>query len=167
MELLPQIDKKATKDKAREVLESYRGCKRRLIGASIDPYSLMRSPEYSDMPAHRSNTNGVEKTIVYKLRNVSPDVRDDERVKCIDVALKALSEVSSKILDLYYINPNKYTLYDVAAKLEITRVNKYGDWETKTYSVKRIEQLLEIALYEFAEAYRCENLIVYKPSRKN
>ena len=70
MLLVPEIDENKTRANARKLLSTYRRLKRRIVGASVDPYFLVRSSEITDGPVYHSNVNGVEKMMVHKLRNV-------------------------------------------------------------------------------------------------
>lgn len=160
MALVERINEKATRNNARGVLSEYRSLKRRVSGSVIDPYSLIKSQEITDMPMHHSNQNGVEKTVIHKLRFVRPSAEKSKKeaenrikIACIDRALSALSDISREVLQLTYTNPNKYTRSQIARKLEIYSENEYGEHEVHFYSVQGIQVLRDRALIEFAEAY--------------
>lgn len=160
MALVEKINEKATRNNARGVLSEYRSLKRRVSGSVIDPYSLIKSQEITDMPMHHSNQNGVEKKMIHKLRFVRPsaekarqEAENQIKVACIDRALNALSDVSRDVLKLTYADPNKYTRSQIAGKLKVYSVNEFGEHEVRFYSVQGIQVLKDKALIEFAEAY--------------
>lgn len=66
MTLLQEIDENKKRANARKLLKTDRRKKRCLVGASIDPYSLIRSQEITDDPAD----NGTKKVALQPLRSV-------------------------------------------------------------------------------------------------
>lgn len=162
MTLLQEIDENKTRANARKLLMTYRRKKRRLVGASIDPYSLIRSPEITDDPAHRSNTNGTEKVMLHQLSLVGLMENYSREIVLIDQAIDSLSDISKKILLFSYCDPNKLTIRDIAYKLDIYQVTPSGKFERILYSEKNIERLRSLALFEFAEAYSGGVLIAQK-----
>lgn len=162
MTLLQEIDENKTRANARKLLMTYRRKKRRLVGASIDPYSLIRSPEITDDPAHRSNTNGTEKVMLHQLSLVGLMENYSREIVLIDQAIDSLSDISKKILRFSYCDPNKLTIRDIAYKLYIYQVTPSGKFERILYSEKNIERLRSLALFEFAEAYSGGVLIAQK-----
>lgn len=167
MTLVPEIDEKATKAKAREVLKKCRSLQR-ITGISVDS---IRSPEFSDMPKSPSNRNNTEYQMIHKLRNVSSqDIGKTKAftLKIIDItkALNALSDISCKILEYSYCEKNSYSNAKIAKILEVYKEREFGQVEQIEYSVKNIENLKAQALLEFAEAYRGGELLIYK-SQKN
>ena len=162
MELLPEIDENKTRANARKLLMTYRRKKRRLVGASIDPYSLIRSPEITDDPAHRSNTNGTENVVIQQLRSVGLVENYSKEIFMIDQAIASLSDISQKILRYSYCEPNKITIREIAYKLDVYQVTPEGKFERVLYSEKNIERLRSIALYEFADVYSGGILIAQK-----
>lgn len=162
MLLVPEIDENKTRANARKLLSTYRRIKRRIVGASVDPYSLVRSSEITDGPVYHSNVNGVEKMMVHKLRNVSQIELYSKEIQQIDKAIESLSNISMKIIQLSYCEPNKLTVRDIAYKLDIYQRNSDGKYERVIYSEKNIERLKSQALIEFAEAYSGGILIALK-----
>ncbi|AMG50610.1 autolysin [Enterococcus gallinarum] len=162
MTLLPEIDENKTRANARKLLMTYRRKKRRLVGASIDPYSLIRSPEITDDPAHRSNTNGTENVVIQQLRSVGVVENYSKEIVMIDQAIASLSDISQKILRYSYCDPNKITIREIAYKLDVYQVTPEGKFERVLYSEKNIERLRAIALYEFADVYSGGILIAQK-----
>lgn len=162
MALMRKLDEINTKQNARKVLSSYRSLKRRLLGASIDPLATLRSPEISDMPSNKSNINGVEKALIHELNDVNLNSCEIKKLNDMDRALNALSEVSRRILELSYCEQDKYTMNDISAKLVVVTANELGQFEERTYSVKRIEQLKDEALLQFAEAFRGGELLEFQ-----
>lgn len=162
MLLVPEIDECKTRANARKLLSTYRKKKRRIVGKSIDPYSLIRSPEITDEPMNHSNVNSLEKTMVHKLRNVHQIDVFSKELDQIDSTIDSLSNVSKRILKLSYCDPDKLTIRDIAFKLEIYQYNIEGRLERVIYSEKNIEKLKSQALVEFAEAYSGDDLVVLK-----
>lgn len=162
MLLVPEIDENKTRANARKLLSTYRRIKRRIVGASVDPYSLVRSLEITDEPVYHSNVNGVEKMMVHKLRYVKQIDLHSKEIQQIDKAIESLSNISMKIIQLSYCEPNKLTVRDIAYKLDIYRRNSDGKYERVIYSEKNIERLKSRALIEFAEAYSGGILIALK-----
>lgn len=162
MVLIPEIDERQTKCNARTLLSTYRSKKRHIIGGFIDPYSLVRSPEITDDPIHRSNVNGVEKQVLFRLRNANLYKECSNEIDLMDSAISALPEVSQKILRYSYCCANKYSLRDIAAKITIHKRCCEGFIEEFNYSVKNIERLKSEALIEFAEAYNNGELLAFE-----
>lgn len=162
MVLIPEIDERQTRCNARKLLSTYRSKKRQIVGGFIDPYSLVRSQEITDDPIHRSNVNGVEKQVLYRLRNANLYKNCCNEVEAVDVAINALPEISQKILSYSYCCANKYCLRDIAAKLCVYKIDPSGKYEQILYSEKNIERLKAQALIEFAEAYNFGELIAHK-----
>lgn len=162
MLLVPEIDENKTRANARKLLSTYRKIKRRIVGASVDPYSLVRSSEITDEPVYHSNVNSVEKMMVHKLRYVKQIDLYSKEIQQIDKAIESLSNISKKIIQLSYCEPNKLTVRDIAYKLDIYQRNSDGKYERVIYSEKNIERLKSQALIEFAEAYSGGILIALK-----
>lgn len=164
MALLPKIDEKKTRENARMLLQEYSSLKR--ITTFTD-YSrdLTQAIQYSDMPKNQSNRNSQEDKMVHIFGRTTKEViasRQERRyiVYAIDLAIKYLPPISQEILRLSYCVERKYTANDIAAKIETYRTNEYGKIEKIQYSVKNIERLKNIALIQFAEAYRGGELLV-------
>lgn len=163
MTLVPEIDEKATKAKAREVLKKCRSLQR-ITGISVDS---IRSPEFSDMPKSPSNRNNTEYQMIRMLEDVtSSDIgRNKEfNLQIIDImkALNSLSDVSKDILYYSYCVRNPHSNVKLTNTIKVFREGQLGKWEVIQYSVKNIELLKAQALIEFAEAYRGGILLAYK-----
>ncbi|MHC5250428.1 ArpU family phage packaging/lysis transcriptional regulator [Enterococcus sp. LJL90] len=159
--LFREIDEKKTKDNVRKLLSRYRSANR-LSGGIVRTQNLLQSPKYSDMPTHRNNANGVEKNIIYQLRNVSKDIAANELVHDIDCAIDSLPTISQQILDYSYRKPDRYRLRDIAARIVVYEADDFGRLVEKSYSVKSIELYRDTALIEFAEAYHGGELFAFK-----
>lgn len=166
MTLVPEIDEKATKAKAREALKKCRSLQR-ITGISVDS---IRSTEFSNMPKSPSNRNNTEYQMIHKLRNVSSI--DIERTKNLNkeildiiVALKSLSDVSKDILYYSYCVRNPHSNVKLTNTIKVFREGELGKLEVIKYSVKNIEILKGQALIEFAEAYRGGELLVYEKNK--
>lgn len=162
MTLVPDIDENKTRANARKLLMTYRRKKRRLVGSCIDPYALIRSPEINDDPVHRSNTNGTERVMLHQLRSVGLMENYSKEILMIDQTIDGLSDISQKILRFSYCDPNKFTIREIAYKLDIYQVTSSGNFERIIYSEKNIERLRSVALFEFADAYSGGILIAPK-----
>lgn len=163
MTLVPELNERATKAKAREVLRKCRSLQR-ITGISVDS---IRSPEFSDLPKSPSNRNNTEHQMIHKLRNVSSsDIERSkklsEEINDIIAALKSLSDVSRDILYYSYCVRNPHSTIKLTNTIKSFREGELGKWEVVYYSVSNIEKLKAQALLEFAEAYRKGELLVFE-----
>lgn len=163
MTLVPELNEKETKAKAREVLRKCRSLQR-ITGISVDS---IRSPEFSDMPKSPSNRNNVEDQMIRKLRDVSSaDIGRNKKLnlQIIDImkALNSLSDVSKDILYYSYCVRNPHSNVKLTNTIKSFREGELGKWEVVYYSVSSIEKLKAQALIEFAEAYREGELLVFE-----
>lgn len=162
MTLIPELDYKQTRDNARNILKSCRSLQRR-SGMTV----TLQSPVLSDMPRNQSNRNNVEHGTIKKLEKMTKWHIEDSResrykIQSIVSALKSLPEVSRNILYYSYCVANPYSVVKLSNTIKIYREGEHGCIQDITYSPKSIERLKSDALIEFAEAYRCGELLMYK-----
>lgn len=137
MNLLKEVDEKASVKEARGLLTKYRRLSR-MAGIKLTD---IRSPQLNGMPKTKGYGNHVEEHIVKHL--------DAETViNDINTAMKNMNETSFKVLYYSYCSSSKFTYYQIAPKVG--------------YSAESMDYLKRIALLEFAESYKYGELLVYK-----
>lgn len=136
MMLLKEVDFRATRQNARNVLKNYRRLERIAGRSKID----VRSPIITDMPRCEGG-NKAEDAIIQMM--------DAEAERdAIVAALLALGLASRQILHYSFCLPDQFSNVRIASEMG--------------YSVRQIERMKSDALVEFAESYRRGKLIAYR-----
>lgn len=144
MALFPEIDEKASCDKARQKLKEYRHYAR-LAGR---PLTDLKSPSMDGMPKAKSFQNGTEASLVARLDKV---LDAEAHLGVIDNALALCSFNSKWCLYFCYCTPEDLPLWQVAKRMGVDNASN-------------VKYQKRSALLEFAEAYPNEELIVMKNS---
>lgn len=135
MMLLKEVDFRATRRNARNVLKNYRRLERIAGRSKID----VRSPIITDMP--KSPRGNKSEDAIIQLMDAEAE-RD-----AIVSALLSLSIDSRQVLYYSFCTVDRYSNVGIARQMG--------------YSVRTIEDYKATALIEFAEAYRKGKLIEY------
>lgn len=135
MMLLKEVDFRATRRNARNVLKNYRRLERIAGRTKID----VRSPIITDMP--KSPGGNKSEDAIIQLMDAEAE-RD-----AIVSALLSLSIDSRQVLYYSFCTVDRYSNVGIARQMG--------------YSVRTIEDYKATALIEFAEAYRKGKLIEY------
>ena len=135
MMLLKEVDFRATRRNARNVLKNYRRLERIAGRSKID----VRSPIITDMP--KSPGGNKSEDAIIQLMDAEAE-RD-----AIVSALLSLSIDSRQVLYYSFCTVDRYSNVGIARQMG--------------YSVRTIEDYKATALIEFAEAYRKGKLIEY------
>ncbi|WP_390410112.1 ArpU family phage packaging/lysis transcriptional regulator [Lacticaseibacillus jixiensis] len=142
MALFPEIDEKASCDKARQKLKEYRHYAR-LAGR---PLTDLKSPSMDGMPKAQSFQNGTEAALVARLDKV---LDAEAHLGVIDNALALCKFQSKWLLYFCYCTPEELEMWQVAERMGLG-------------SVGTAKRQKASALFEFAESYPNHELIVLK-----
>lgn len=136
--LIPEIDEKASRDNARDVLREYR----RLARMAGRPLVDVKSPTISDMPKAHPFGNGVE-------IRMTDTFNAQVEINIVDRAMSLLPTQSYWVLFYSYCTPEVLTGLEVAARLGVDNDHI-------------VNYLKRQALMEFAEAYPNQELLTFR-----
>lgn len=142
MALIPEVDERASRNKARDMLKSYRRLSR-MAGRPLVDY---QSPTIDDMPKAQSFRNNTEAGLISRL---SKRFDAEAEMRVIDNALALIPFRSHWVLYFSYCTPEELTTWQVADRLGVE-------------GPKVVDYLKHIALLQFAEAYPEYRLMVFK-----
>lgn len=138
MGLLPEINVRASREQARELLSQYRRYSR-MAGVRLTD---VQSPTIDGMPKSPSYDNRTEIKIVDHI-----DAR--AVISKVQQAMQLLPKTSYWVIYYSYLCEPKLSYYQISTKMV-------------GYSEESIDYLKRKALLEFAEAYPNGQLLVYK-----
>ncbi|MDT2427178.1 ArpU family phage packaging/lysis transcriptional regulator [Enterococcus avium] len=136
IELLNEIDKKASRKNAKKVLNKYRVLEK-IAGRKI----TLQGVEISDMPKGQASHDTLENQIIKRI---------DAENECLNIleAIDQLADRERKTLKLAFISSNPCTTLQMAYELQ--------------YSERSIERIKSNALIQFAYAYKNGELLVWR-----
>lgn len=137
-ELFRQLDTDKTADNTERFLKNFET----MLLRAGEGYSLLQSPNIKGMPKPPSFENTADIEIIERL---------NARYLVVStvVTIEKLDFKSQQILKALFIDQDKKTITDLSYSL--------------SYSRKKIYQFKQKALVSFAEAFKAENLRVFKP----
>ena len=136
--LLPEIDERASRELARELLSNYRRYSR-MAGVKLTD---IKSPTIDGMPKSSSYDNRIEDKIVNH-------IDAEQIIYNVQQAMQFLDKTSYWVIYYSYLCEPQLSYYQISQKLV-------------GYSEESIDYLKRRGLIRFAEAYPNGKLIVYK-----